>query len=127
MWVMLTLAIGILVFGFVDCRIHTVPVVVPPDGGGGTGGMFSTGGQTSSGGNVSSGGTTSTSVTSTDVCDVAGQRLTVLNCPEAKTPDGTPYATFCRHARVTHLDIHPECIAKITSCSQVNSAYRGCP
>jgi hypothetical protein len=128
---LLTFAFFLLLFGIVGCRFHTEPIIIPPDGGGGSGGTNSSGGQSATGGTSNTGGlsaiggTLSTS-TSTDVCDIAGQRLAILNCPEAKTPDGTPYATFCRHARITHLDIHPECISKITSCSQVNAAYRGC-
>lgn len=142
MWIMLVLAIfsfGVLINGIIGCQVHSNPIVIPPDGGGGTGGMFSTGGQSSTGGTssfggqsttggmFSTGGQATTSTASTDICDVAGQRLAVLNCPEAKTPKGTSYGDFCRHARSTHLDIHPECVAKITSCSQVASAYRGCP
>lgn len=92
----------------------------PPSGT--SGGTHGTGGSSSQAGGGPTGGTTAT-----DDCQRAGDTLSRLKCPQQKTPQGTPFATACRRARAEHLDWHPDCIAKITNCSQVATAYRGCP
>ncbi len=99
-----------------------------------TGGMPSTGGSSSTpatggtlstGGRESTGGTTGASSTP-DACELAGQQLQTLKCPQQKTPKGVPFATACRNAVTTGLNWHPECIAKVKNCADVAAAYRGC-
>lgn len=66
-----------------------------------------------------------------DPCGLAAERLCVLQCrkadgtPRWRTPDGRPFAEVCRDARDDGRDWHPSCIAHVTDCSQVDSAYRG--
>lgn len=60
-------------------------------------------------------------------CDDAGATLERLGCPEAKTPAGNPFAVACVAAAADGRDWHPECLAKVTNCSQVAAAFRGCP
>lgn len=94
-----------------------------------TGGALATGGATVvAGGSQSTGGTSTTASTSTaaDACELAGARLTTLNCSQQKTPKGVPFATACHNAVANGLNWHPECIAKVAKCSEVPNAYRGC-
>lgn len=58
-------------------------------------------------------------------CERAQTRLTVLGCPEAATPAGTPFQTVCERAAADGRDFHPNCLATIRSCSEVEQAYRG--
>lgn len=58
-------------------------------------------------------------------CQRAQWVLEALRCPEAATPEGTPFAVVCERARSDGRDFHPTCIAGITSCAQLESAYRG--
>jgi hypothetical protein len=82
-----------------------------------------TGGTAATGGHAATGGT---SATSTDVCELAGERLRSLNCSQQTTPKGIPFATACHNAAAQKLNWHPECIAKVAKCSDVPTAYRGC-
>lgn len=58
-------------------------------------------------------------------CEAAGATLSALGCPEASTPGGTSFAVACETAARDGRDWHPECIARVTSCSQVEDAFRG--
>ena len=60
-------------------------------------------------------------------CETAGANLTELGCPEATTPAGTPFATACLAAVADGRNWHPECLARVASCSEVEMAFRGCP
>ncbi len=60
-------------------------------------------------------------------CEAAGERLAELGCPEATTPGGAPFAAACDAAAADGRDWHPGCIAQVTSCDQVETAFRGCP
>jgi hypothetical protein len=90
----------------------------------GTGGKAATGGSRSStGGKAATGGTSSIVA---DACELAGQKLTSLNCTQQTTPKGVPFATACRNAAKSGLNWHPECIFKATKCTDVPALYRGC-
>ena len=62
-------------------------------------------------------------------CGRAGATLTRLGCRQAKTPEGAPFGDACDNAQKNGRNWHPECIEKISNCSQVDQAYRGkyCP
>lgn len=103
---------------------------------GATGGMPATGGisaaggapgatggsRSSTGGKAATGGASSVA----DACELAGQKLTALNCTQQTTPKGVPFATACRSAAKSGLNWHPECIVKATKCADVPALYRGC-
>lgn len=55
-----------------------------------------------------------------DACTRAGARLTALGCKEAR-PD---FATFCRYELANDIPIHPQCLASITTCAEVDSKCR---
>lgn len=87
-----------------------------------TGGSAATGGAAATGGKAATGGASGTA----DACELAGQKLTQLNCTQQATPKGIPFATACRNAKQSGLNWHPECIAKAKSCVEVPALYRGC-
>lgn len=60
-------------------------------------------------------------------CEAAGAHLAELGCPEAKTPAGAPFAAACNAAVADGRNWHPECLARVASCSEVETAFRGCP
>ena len=91
-----------------------------------TGGTPATGGAAATGGKVATGGNNAGGATSIDACELAGEKLTALHCTQQTTPKGIPFATACRNAKLSGLNWHPECIAKVTSCTAVPAAYRGC-
>jgi hypothetical protein len=100
--------------GAKDC---TVPPSPPPqpvdDGGTGTGGSSGVGGSTAD-----------PCANPMDECLAAECTLARLRCAEAKSPNGTPFSEACRRARVDSRDWRPDCLARITSCSQISAAYR---
>jgi hypothetical protein len=61
-----------------------------------------------------------------DDCFKADETLVKLQCKEATSPGGIPFMYSCRRALKNNMNWHPECIAKVTKCSQVKAAFRGC-
>ena len=57
-------------------------------------------------------------------CERAGARLAELECEEAKGPDGTPFAEACAAAAEDGRDWRPDCIALVTRCDEVTTAYQ---
>lgn len=57
-------------------------------------------------------------------CSAAGAKLRELNCPQATTPAGTPFEAACQRALDDGRNWRPDCIARVTSCDQVEAAYR---
>lgn len=57
-------------------------------------------------------------------CVEAGAHLRRLSCPEAYTPGGMPFAEACEIASKDGRDWRPDCIALVSSCSEVEDAYR---
>lgn len=105
----------------VACPTDRPPVT--PDGG--TGGSQGTGGSIVV---VDAGLDECTSPS--DDCAAAACTLKRLQCtfsgmPAWHTPQGTEFAVVCRRAAASGRDWHPRCIRSITSCSQLDSAYRG--
>jgi hypothetical protein len=68
-------------------------------------------------------------------CLAAEARLIDLACKRADgsswatTPAGSPFGKECRAAWADGRDWHPECLAAIADCGQIEPAYRGdlCP
>lgn len=64
-------------------------------------------------------------------CDDAERTLERLECrsdeglPRWKTPKGAPFSDACRAALRDGRNWHPDCIAKITACSELECAFRG--
>lgn len=64
-------------------------------------------------------------------CAAAGDRLRALQCttpdgtPLWQTPEGTPFRDACERAAVDGRNWHPECLATIESCDELEDAYRG--
>lgn len=65
-----------------------------------------------------------------DACGRAGLRIEELNCrradgtPRWLTPKGASFAEFCRAAIEDGRSPQPECLAKITDCSQIAAAQK---
>jgi hypothetical protein len=65
-----------------------------------------------------------------DPCGLAGERLCQLECrsssgvPLWRTPDGGSFAAACRAALEDGRNWRPDCLARISDCSQVEAAYR---
>lgn len=99
-----------------NCGGSNPPLVDPASLGGapGQGGAPSVGG---------SGGEAGSPVLT--ACQRAQWVLEALRCPQAATPEGTPFAVVCERAKLDGRDFHPACIAGITSCAEVEPAYRG--
>jgi hypothetical protein len=95
----------------------TNPSPVPPTTLGGASGQ---GGSPSVGGSGGEAGTPNLTA-----CQRAQWTLEALRCPQAATPEGTPFAVVCERAKVDGRDFHPACIAGVTSCADVEPAYRG--
>lgn len=55
-------------------------------------------------------------------CEAAEARLVELGCPEARTPDGTPFGEACWDAAQDGRHWRPDCIVLVTSCDQVERA-----
>lgn len=62
-------------------------------------------------------------VQSMGYCKDAGDRLEQLGCPEARTPAGAPFAEACEAAAEDGRDWRADCIAQISSCAELQSAY----
>lgn len=62
-------------------------------------------------------------------CDSAWRRLEQLGCREAASPEGATFASTCRTVAAAGVDLHPACVARISSCEDVGPASRGevCP
>ena len=58
--------------------------------------------------------------TSSD-CAAAGARLRELGCPEAYTPLGTPFATFCVRQSDAGARIPASCIATAQTCGAAHA------
>jgi len=50
------------------------------------------------------------------MCEAAAATLDALHCSEAR-PD---FATFCEYELDQGTPLHPQCIAKVTSCSDLS-------
>jgi len=58
-------------------------------------------------------------------CPAACQHLRELGCSEgADLPDGTTCEKFCSDTQKNGHDLHPECIASITTCSDLARCSR---
>jgi hypothetical protein len=57
-------------------------------------------------------------------CSGAESRLRALGCSGDLSPDG--FADFCVEEAGKGLNLHPECIARATSCEEADRATRGC-
>lgn len=64
-------------------------------------------------------------------CAAAGERLRMLQCkssdgtPLWQTPEGTSFADACERAAKDGRNWHPECLATIEDCGELEAAYRG--
>lgn len=64
-------------------------------------------------------------------CERAGERLRELLCllPNGQraweTPEGVPFADACETAMADGRHWHPECLATIADCSELEAAFRG--
>ena len=55
-------------------------------------------------------------------CPVACENLSLLGCPEGEPlADGTSCTEFCVRTQEQGHALNPTCLAKITSCDQVDS------
>lgn len=59
-------------------------------------------------------------------CRAAGERLRALGCPEARTPEGTPFSEACERAQRDGRDWCPSAISQVSDCSEVEDASRRC-
>jgi hypothetical protein len=66
-----------------------------------------------------------------NACMRAEEKLRELKCerpggqPWAETKAGTPFHEACERAAADGRDWHPDCIAAILSCDEVDLAYTG--
>lgn len=117
--------------GLNQCHSNPPADAGPPAPAPAMGGSMTTGGAAATGGELGSGGAAATGgapapASSLDDCAAADAKLNQLGCPQAKTPKGKAFVDVCRAASATHQNMHPECIAKVTSCAAVPAAYREC-
>jgi hypothetical protein len=69
-------------------------------------------------------------VDNSDDCGRAGYVLCKLECrspagaPLWQTPGGKSFASVCRQAAADGRSWRPDCLARITECSQLDGAYR---
>jgi len=61
----------------------------------------------------------------TTPCLAAQYTLERLGCEQARSPSGTPFGEACERAEGDGREWHPECIALVQHCSEVDAAYRG--
>lgn len=87
------------------------PAPLPPNGAGGTSPIDNYGGSGGQG--------------PTTPCEAAQATLIRLGCQEASTPRGISFGDACARAEFDGRNWHPECIATIQACSEVELAYRG--
>ena len=106
---MLSALAVLLITGCASCQTRPVVTVIGVGGSGGMGGA-----------NVAGSRSPGTP------CEQAESTLVRLGCPQAVTPSRTRFSTACEAARADGRDWHPDCIAKVASCNDVDAAYRGC-
>lgn len=70
---------------------------------------------------------TTHSVPAVSECTAAGDRLRELGCSQAATPAGTPFEVACKQALTDGRNWRADCISRVTSCNQVEQAYRTPP
>jgi len=115
-------ALGCLLALAVVLLVACPPFPVYPDSG--------TGGTTGAGGSVVVDAGDECTATVLDACGLAGEHLCRLGCrsntgaPLWRTPAGRSFADVCREAAADGRSWRPDCLARITDCSQVESAYR---
>jgi hypothetical protein len=57
-------------------------------------------------------------------CAAAERHLRDLGCgKEADTGGG--FGAFCERTAARSVDLHPQCVSRVTNCSQFNPASRG--
>jgi hypothetical protein len=65
-----------------------------------------------------------------DECERAASRLEQLDCrredgsPLWRTPGGAAFVDFCHAAMNDGRDVRPDCLALVSSCDDVATAYR---
>lgn len=58
-----------------------------------------------------------------DSCEKAEAHLLAMGCiKNPYTAAGKSFAVFCRETMANGIDLHPDCLAKITDCAQINPA-----
>jgi hypothetical protein len=63
--------------------------------------------------------------TTGEPCQAAETRLRELGCPEAELRPGRPFSAFCLASVDDGRNHHPECIARIRDCSEIDRAATG--